>query len=98
MKPGGQIPELELDPAMGCAIFAWLLGPVVSCVPAVPGAANSWDPGGSPVGVTPRLELAELAGAPPESAAELPADTLHGDALLPAAMDKTTKKSDNIFF
>ncbi len=87
MKPGGQVPELEPDPAMGGAEFAWPLGPVVSCVPAVPGAANSWVPGGSPVWATPRLELVEL-----------PADTLHGDALLPAAIDKTTQKSDNIFF
>ena len=86
MKPGGQVPELLPDPAMGCAKFAWPLGLVVSCVPAVPGAANSWVPGGSPVWATPRLELVELA------------DALHGDALLPAAIDKTTKKSDNIFF
>ena len=86
MKPGGQAPELLPDPAMGCAKFAWPLGLVVSCVPAVPGAANSWVPGGSPVWATPRLELVELA------------DALHGDALLPAAIDKTTKKSDNIFF
>ena len=97
MKPGGQAPELDPDPAMGCAEFPWPLGPVVSCVPAVPGAANSWAPGGSPVWATPRLELVELADAPPELVAELPADTLHGDALLPAAIDKTTKKSDNIF-
>ena len=97
MKPGGQIPEREPDPAMGCAEFAWPTGPVVSCVPAVPGAANSLVPGGCPVGVTPRLELAELAGAFPEFAPELTPDTLHGDALLPAAIDKPTKKSDNIF-
>ena len=93
MKPGGQIPVLEPDPAMGCAKFGWLPGVLVSCVEAVPGATNSWVPGGCPVGVTPRLELAELAGATPE----LAPDTLHGDALLPAAIDKTTKKSDNIF-
>lgn len=92
MKPGGQVPEPEPDPAMGCTT-----GPVVSCVPAVPGAANSLVPGGCPVGVTPELELAELAGAFPEFTTELPPDTLHGDALLPAAIDKTTKKSDNIF-
>ena len=82
---------------MGCAEFAWPPGAVVSWVLAVPGAANSLVPGGSPVGTTPRLELTELAGAPPEFAAELPPDTLHGDALLPAAIDKTIKKSDNIF-
>lgn len=81
MKPGGQAPELEPDPAMGCA------GPVVSCVEGLAGAASSWVPGGSPVWATPRLELVELLE-----------DTLHGDALLPAAIDKITKKSDNIFF
>ena len=97
MKPGGQVPELEPDPAMGCAKLAWPPGVVVSCVLAVPGAANSLVPGGCPVGVTPRLELDELAGASPEFPPELPPDTLHGDALLPAAIDKTTKKSDNIF-
>ena len=97
MKPGGQSPDLEPDPAMGCAKFAWPPGVVVSCVEAVPGAANSLVPGGCPVGVTPRLELDELAGAPPEFPTELAPDTLHGDALLPAAIDKTTQKSDNIF-
>ena len=86
MKSGGQAPELEPDPAMGCAKFAWS-GLVVSCVEAVPGAANSLVPGGSPVWATPRLELVELL-----------ADALHGDALLPAAIDKTTKRNDNIFF
>ena len=80
MKSGGQAPELEPDPAMGCGL-------VVSCVEAVPGAANSLVPGGSPVWATPGLVLVELL-----------ADALHGDALLPAAIDKTTKKNDNIFF
>ena len=87
MKPGGQAPELEPDPAMGCAKFAWPPGLVVSCVEGLAGAASSWVPGGSPVWATPRLELVELVE-----------DTLHGDALLPAAIDKITKKSDNIFF
>ena len=81
MKSGGQAPELEPDPAMGWTRL------VVSCVEAVPGAASSLVPGGSPVGAIPRLELVELL-----------ADALHGDALLPAAIDKTTKKNDNIFF